>query len=305
MMIKIGTRGSKLAIAQSIWVKKRIESVYKDIKVILIKIKTKGDKILDSPLSKIGGKGLFVKEIENALLKRDVDIAVHSIKDVPVELPKGLEICVYPKRENPFDAFISNQFNSIEELPKNARIGTSSLRREVQLKRLYPDIEVIPIRGNVDTRLKKLRSKNLDGIILAVSGLIRLGLYNQITQIIPEHIMLPAIGQGALGIEIRKDDKEIKDIISFLNHKETEICIKTERAFLRELGGGCQIPIAAYAFIKNNILRIKGMISHIKGKEFFLDEIEGDPTKPEELGKKLAYRLLNKGADKIIGDLYG
>lgn len=303
MMIRIGTRGSKLAIAQSIWVKEKIESVY-GIKVSLIKIKTKGDKILDSPLSKIGGKGLFVKEIENALLEGNVDIAVHSIKDVPVDLPEGLELSVYPKRENPFDAFISNSFNRIEDLPKDARIGTSSLRREVQLRRLHPDIEIVPIRGNVDTRLKKLRTENLDGIILAVSGLVRLGLYNQITQIIPEHIMLPAIGQGALGIEVRIDDKRIKEIISFLNHKETEICIKAERSFLKELGGGCQIPIAGYASIKNNNLIIKGMISDLNGKRFLFDIVEGDPSNPEEVGKRLANSLLKKGANKILGKIY-
>lgn len=305
MLIRIGTRGSKLAVVQSMWIRKHIESTCKNIKVELVKIKTKGDHILDSPLSQIAGKGLFVKEIENALLEGEVDIAVHSMKDVPFELPEGLEICIYPKRENPLDAFISYCFKRIEDLPKGARIGTSSLRRKVQLKRFNNDLQVIPIRGNVDTRLKKLSAEHLDGIVLAVSGLIRLGLSNKITQTIPEKIMLPAAGQGALGIEIRKDNTRIKKMLSFLNHKETEICVKAERAFLKELGGGCQIPIAAYATVKDNILEIKGMVSDLMANKFLFEIIQGRIDDPEESGKRLAYGLLKKGADKILREVYG
>ncbi len=304
MILRIGTRGSKLAIAQSKWVKDQIEARYKDIRVELVKIKTKGDKILDSPLSKIGGKGLFVKEIENALLRNEVDIAVHSIKDVPSELPDGLEIAVYPKRENPLDAFISNSYRRIEDIPDNARIGTSSLRRSVQIKRLKKHIEIVPIRGNVDTRLRKLETENLSGIILATSGLIRLGMAKRITQILPENIIIPAIGQGALGIEVRSEDRAIKDIISFLNHKETEICIKAERGFLKELGGGCQIPIAAYAKINGNRLFIRGMVSDLKAERFLIESLEGDLNIPEEIGKRLAEELLKKGANKILEELY-
>jgi len=304
MIIRIGTRGSKLAIAQSIWVKDQIEARYKDIRVELVKIKTKGDKILDSPLSKIGGKGLFVKEIESALLRNEVDIAVHSIKDVPSELPDGLEITVYPKRENPLDAFISNSYRKIEDIPDGAMIGTSSLRRGVQIKRLKKSVKIIPIRGNVDTRLRKLEKEGLSAIILASAGLIRLGMAERITQLLPEDIMIPAIGQGALGIEIRSEDKSIKDIVSFLNHKETEICIKAERSFLKELGGGCQIPIAAYAKIKGNKLFIRGMVSDLEAERFLIDSLEGDFDIPEDIGKRLADRLLKKGADKILEELY-
>ncbi len=305
MMIRIGTRGSKLAIVQSMWVKRQIESMWDNISVELVRIKTKGDKILDSPLSKLGGKGLFVKEIENALLQEEVDIAVHSMKDLPFELPEGLEISVYPKRENPQDAFISHSFKRIEELPEKARIGTSSLRRMVQLKRLNSNIQVVSIRGNVDTRLKKMDTQRLDGIILAVSGLIRLGLYDKITQIIPDNIMLPAIGQGALGIEIRKDDMKVKRILDFLNHKETELCVRAERSFLRELGGGCQIPVAANAKLKGNILEIKGMISDLSSDRFLFKIMRGDITDPEGVGRRLADDLLKKGADNILREIYG
>ena len=298
-LIKIGTRGSKLAIAQSMWIKSQLESRYKDIEVELVKIKTKGDKILDSPLSHIGGKGLFVKEIENALLENKVDLAVHSIKDVPVELPEGLEIYVYPKRENPLDAFISYSFKQIEELPSGAKVGTSSLRRQVQIKRLRKDIVIVPIRGNVDTRLRKLE-EGLDAIILAVAGLIRLGLSEKITQILSEKVMIPAIGQGALGIEVRTEDYEIKKMLCFLNDKATEICIKAERGFLKELGGSCQVPIGANAKIINNKIQIIGMVSDLNGQRFMIDTILGNVNEPEETGKMLAYRLLKKGAKKIL-----
>ncbi len=304
MRLRIGTRGSKLAVAQSMWVKRQIELRHKDIDVELVKIKTKGDKILDSPLNKIGGKGLFVKEIESALLMKKIDMAVHSLKDVPFELPDGLEIGIYPKRENPLDAFISVYFNNIKQLPEGAKIGTSSLRRQVQLRFLYPHIRVVPVRGNVDTRLKKLYKGDFDGIILAAAGLVRLGLKSNITQIISEDIMIPAVGQGSLGIEIRRDDELLKKLLFFMNHRETEICVKAERSFLKELGGGCQIPIAGYAKIEDNKLIIKGMVSDIIGEKYLLDMLTGDINNPQDLGRKLAHRLFDKGAKDILRGIY-
>ncbi len=305
MLIRLGTRGSKLALAQSIWVKEKIESLCEDIRVEIVKIKTKGDKILDSPLSRIGGKGLFVKEIEVELIRGNIDIAVHSMKDVPVELPEEVEIASYPKRENPFDAFVSNRFKKIDDLPDGSKIGTSSLRRKVQIKRINPSFEVVPIRGNVDTRLRKLEELNLDAIIIACAGLIRLNLSEKIRQQIPEDVMIPAIGQGALAIEIRRDDERIRRIVSFLNHKKTEIEVKAERAFLKELGGGCQIPIAGHARIKDNVILIRGMISDMEGKRYIEEKIEGDLGKAEDLGKRLAEMLIKKGARKILEEIYG
>ncbi|MBW1798864.1 MAG: hydroxymethylbilane synthase [Deltaproteobacteria bacterium] len=220
MLLRIGTRGSKLAITQSEWIKGRIVERHPDVEVDLVRIKTKGDKILDSPLSKIGGKGIFVKEIEAALLKKEVDLAVHSIKDVPAELPEGLCLPIFPEREDPRDAFISKDHKTIEVLPRGSSVGTGSLRRSAQLLHMRPDINVVSLRGNVDTRLKRLESGDLQGIILAVAGLKRLGLSDRISQILSNDDFLPAIGQGALGLELRQDDDAVHDLLSFLNHPE-------------------------------------------------------------------------------------
>jgi hydroxymethylbilane synthase len=254
--ITIGTRGSKLALWQADFVRSELKRLYPGLEIELNKIKTTGDKILDVPLANVGGKGLFVKEIEEALLGRDADIAVHSMKDVPTEFPAGLYLAVICRREDPRDAFISRMRNgrfeiqSYKELPQGATIGTSSLRRSCQLLSIRPDLKIEQLRGNLDTRLRKLDEGQFDAIILAAAGMIRLGLEKRIAEILPFEISLPAIGQGAVGIECRVDDAWINDLIAPLNHPETAVCVKAERAFLRKLEGGCQVPIAAHATIK-------------------------------------------------------
>jgi len=304
MIIKIGTRASRLALAQSIWVKGMIETRYPDVKVELVKIRTTGDKILDAPLSKIGGKGLFVKEIEEALLEKSIDIAVHSMKDVPAELPKGLFLSTFPERENPQDAFVSLKSNTLEELPKGVKVGTSSLRRSAQLLHFRPDLEIVPLRGNVDTRLKKLESDDLNAIILAAAGLKRLGLSDRITRLISPKTVLPAVGQGALGLETRSDDKKVVDLLSFMNHKTSEITVRAERAVLKELGGGCQVPIAAFAEMNDNYLNVKAMVAAIDGTTVIRDIETGEKDDPEGTGIRLARKLLDAGAEKLLADVY-
>jgi len=305
MIVRIGTRGSKLAIAQSKWVKGVLEAKDPSIKVELVAIKTTGDKVLDSPLSLIGGKGLFVKEIEQALMEDEVDIAVHSMKDVPADLPEGLVLSSFPKREDYRDAFISSQVRKLEDIPSGARIGTSSLRRSTQLLNFRSDLDIVPLRGNVDTRLGKLDSGDLHAIILAAAGLRRLGLSDRITQFIPASLILPAVGQRALGLEVRRDDKETINMLSFMNHKPTEVAVKAERAFLKELGGGCQVPIAAIADIKGEDLFLRGMVGTLDGSKIVADATEGTIKNPEEIGLRLARQLLESGAEKILSDIYG
>lgn len=302
--IKIGTRGSKLALAQSSMIGDFIKKEHPDIDVELVIIKTKGDKIIDSPLSKIGGKGLFVKEIEEALLETRVDIAVHSIKDVPAELPDGLGIPFFPEREDPSDAFLSVKYEKLEDLPEGSRVGTGSLRRSSQLLNKRPDIEIIPIRGNVDTRIKKLESGELDAILLAASGLRRLGLSSKIKQLLPPLDFIPAVGQGALGLEVRSDDVECNKLIEFLNHPETALAVRAERAFLNRLEGGCQVPIGAHAFIEGNTIVIHGMVSELDGSRIIKDSLIGTCEQPEQAGETLAARLLDMGADKILAEVY-
>ena len=305
MILKIGTRGSKLALAQSRWVKEEVETRYSHVQVELVRIRTKGDKIIDSPLSKLGGKGLFVKEIEDALLRRQVHVAVHSMKDVPSELPGELTLSVFPCREDPSDALISEEDRTLEELPRGARVGTSSLRRAAQLLHIRPDLEVVALRGNVDTRLKKLDSGNLHAIILATAGLKRLGFAHRISQILPIERILPAIGQGALGLELRKDDEETLDLLEFLNHEPTQKTVTCERAFLKELEGGCQVPIAGFARIDGKSLHLRGLVAELDGSTLIRDEITGEKEKAEEIGIALAKRLLDSGADKILERVYG
>lgn len=305
MRLKIGTRGSSLAVTQSEWIGERITSCYPDISVELVRIKTKGDKIIDSPLSKIGGKGLFVKEIEDALLKKNIDIAVHSIKDVPAELPDGLCLPVFPEREDPRDAFISKEYISLSDLPEGSSIGTGSLRRSSQIMNIRPDFKIVPLRGNVDTRLKRLESGDVKAVILAVSGLNRLGLSEIITQRLPPDKFLPAIGQGALGLELRKDDERTFEILSSLNHTPTELAVRAERAFLKKLEGGCQVPIAGYGVIEDNVISLKGMVAELDGSVIIKDEVRGHRDQPEELGFELAESLLSSGADKILAEVYG
>lgn len=305
MILRIGTRASKLALRQSKWVKDGIEATHPHVNVDLIRIKTRGDKILDSPLSKIGGKGLFVKEIEDALLEKRVDLAVHSMKDVPAELPDRLMLSTFPKREDPADVLISIGDQTLDQFPHQARVGTSSLRRGAQLLHVRPDIELVPLRGNVDTRLRKLETENLHAIILAAAGLKRLGLSNRITQTLPFDQVLPAVGQGALGIEIRKDDEQTLNLLHFLDHKATRIAVSTERAFLKELEGGCQVPIAGLAQLDEDKLSFQGMVAEIDGSRILREEIIGTKDQAEEIGIALATRLLDSGAGSILEKIYG
>jgi hydroxymethylbilane synthase len=313
--IIIATRGSKLALWQAEWIKSQIHHIHPDMKVELNKIKTTGDKILDVPLAQVGGKGLFVKEIEEAMLRGEADLAVHSMKDVPTDLPEGLHLSVICKREDPRDAFIagaggrgsgvSRKIKSIEDLPEGARIGTSSLRRMCQLLNKRPDIHITQLRGNVDTRLRKLDEGEFDAIILATAGVKRLGYESRITEKIPTEISLPAIGQGAVGIECRADDKFINDLLATLNHQETWICVSAERAFLKKLEGGCQVPIAANARLEDGKLIIQGLVGSLDGKTLIKDSMEGKPEDAESLGTALAEKLLSQGAGEILAEVYG
>jgi len=302
--LRIGTRGSQLALFQANWVKDQLIHAHPHLKVSLIKIKTTGDKIQDAPLAKIGGKGLFVKEIEDALLQKRVDLAVHSIKDVPTQFPEGLHLSVITKREDPRDIFISKGGTKLKELPRGAKIGTSSLRRQAQLLHYRSDFELVPLRGNLDTRLKKLKTMNLDGIVLALAGVKRLGLEETVTEIIATDISLPAIGQGALGIETRQDDREIEEQIRFLNDRDSWIAVSAERSFLKKLEGGCQVPIAAFARTAGATLQIDGLVGTIDGKRILRERVEGPVEEAESLGAKLADILLSKGAKAILDEVY-
>jgi len=305
MILRIGTRGSKLALVQSEWVKKEVQSRHPEVRVELVKIKTKGDKILDAPLSRVGGKGLFVKEIEEALLKKDADLAVHSMKDVPAELQKGLKLSVYPKREDPRDAFVSGHFSKVEDLPQGASVGTSSLRRSAQLLHIRPDLQIVPLRGNVDTRLRKLDNGDLHAIVLAAAGLNRLGLSDRITALLSPKVVLPAIGQGILGLEVREDDQNMQDLLSFLNDPETELAARAERAFLRELEGGCQVPLAGCARVEKDRIVLDGMVAELDGSVILRQQRSGAKDKPEGLGVALAKQLMSAGADRILEKIYG
>ncbi|MBP1695868.1 MAG: hemC [Deltaproteobacteria bacterium] len=302
--LKIGTRGSQLALFQANWVKDQVGKAHPDLNITLIKIKTTGDKIQDVPLAKIGGKGLFVKEIEESLLQKKIDLAVHSIKDVPTEFPQGLHLSAITKREDPRDVFISRDGRTLKTLPPGAKIGTSSLRRQAQLLHFRNDFELIPLRGNLDTRLKKLRTMNLDGIVLALAGVRRLGLEERVTEIIPADISLPAIGQGALGIETRMDDKEVEGQIRFLNDRDSSISVTAERAFLKKLEGGCQVPLAAYARTSGRTLHVDGLVGSIDGKRLIRHHVEGPVENAESLGIELAEVLLGKGAKEILDEVY-
>lgn len=303
--IRIGTRGSALALWQAEWVKSELEKRYPGIVITLTKIKTTGDKILDVPLAKVGGKGLFVKEIEEAMLRGEIDIAVHSMKDVPTFFPKGLHLSAITKREDPRDALISRSGAGFKDLPKGARIGTSSLRRQAQLMNIRPDLVIQQLRGNVDTRLRKLGEGQFDAIILAAAGVKRLGLEEKVTEYLDPEISIPAIGQGALGIECREDDKELNDIVSFFNHAESRICVTAERALLKRLEGGCQVPIACYGRMTNGTLRLIGLVGSVDGSRIIKDSIDGRPEDAEHLGVTLAENLLRQGVDAILREVYG
>jgi len=304
-MLRIGTRGSRLALQQSEWVKAQLEARYPDMAVELVKIKTTGDKILDSPLSKIGGKGLFVKEIEDALLEKRVDLAVHSMKDVPAELPGKLYLSTYPEREDPSDALVSVDGLPLDRLPLHARVGTSSLRRGAQLLHVRPDLQLEPLRGNVDTRLRKVESGELHAVILACAGLKRLGLADRISQVIPRDQVLPAVGQGALGLEIRRDDAGLAHLLDFLDHGPTRMTVSAERAFLKELEGGCQVPIAGFARLDGDRLSFKGMVAELDGSRLFREETDGPKDQAEAIGIACARNLLASGAGKVLEKVYG
>jgi hydroxymethylbilane synthase len=303
--IVLGTRGSKLAVQQSEWVQARLRVLAPEVTVTLRRIQTSGDKILDVPLANIGGKGLFVKEIEEALLAGEIDLAVHSMKDVPTQLPKGLAILCVPQREDPRDALISRTGCTFKDLPHGAKVGTSSLRRQAQFLHARPDLKIEMLRGNLDTRLRKLREGLYDAIVLAVAGLRRLGWTHEITEYLDPHISLPAIGQGALGIEGRQDDVLVRSLLSRLDHPVTRVAVLAERALLDRLEGGCQVPIAAHATVSGTGLRLEGLVASVDGKEMIRDVVEGTTEHASDVGRQLAERLLARGGDKILKAIYG
>jgi hydroxymethylbilane synthase len=294
-----------LAVWQAEWVLARLRDIAPSVTVTVKRIKTSGDKITDVPLAKIGGKGLFVKEIEEALLHGDIDVAVHSMKDVPTVLPEPLGILCVPAREDPRDALISRGRRPLTALPPGARIGTSSLRRQSQLLHYRSDLEILTLRGNLDTRLRKLNAGDFDGIVLAAAGLKRLGWVQEVTEYLPFEISLPAIGQGALAIEGRRDDGFVRDLLVRLNDPGTHTAVLAERALLDRLQGGCQVPIAGHARIEGNRLRVDGLVASVDGKTMISDAIEGAPSDARDLGLSLADRLLARGADGILREIYG
>lgn len=302
--LKIATRQSPLALWQANYVKDRLTMLYPQLNVELVPMTTKGDVILDTPLAKIGGKGLFVKELETALLKGDADIAVHSMKDVPMQFPEGLGLSVICKREDPRDAFVSNKYRTLDDLPQGAIIGTSSLRRQCQLKQWRPDLEIRSLRGNVGTRLNKLDQGEYDAIILASAGLIRLGLSERIASFIEVDKSLPAAGQGAVGIECRLDDSEVQQLLAPLADSDTTVCVLAERAMNNHLQGGCQVPIGGYAVLKNNEIYLRALVGSIDGSVILRAEGKSTIEEAEKLGITLADQLLQQGGDKILQAIY-
>jgi hydroxymethylbilane synthase len=302
IVLKIATRKSPLALWQAEFVKSNLESLYSDLKIELVKMTTQGDQILNSPLSKIGGKSLFIKELELGMMEGRADIAVHSMKDVPYELPQGFEIGAILERENPFDALVSNTVSSLDDLPVGARVGSCSLRRIVQLKALRPDLLVLDLRGNVNTRLKKLDDGEYDAIILACSGLIRLGLEERIKQHLSPIQSLPAVGQGALGIEIRANDHEISSLIEPLIHKKTLSEVSAERALNATLQGGCSVAIGAYATSDGSEITLRGIVGNVDSGEIIRVEEHGEISKPIDLGVRAANKLLSLGARELLNE---
>jgi hydroxymethylbilane synthase len=302
-VIRLGSRGSKLALWQAEFIQFEIER-RTGRKVAITRIRTTGDMILDVPLARVGGKGLFVKEIEEALLSGDIDLAVHSMKDVPTDLPDRLAVVAITRREDPRDAFLSVKYRKFEELPQGAKLGTSSLRRQTQLLGLRPDLSVETLRGNLDTRIRKMEEGRYDAIILAAAGLRRLGWEAKITEYIPEEMSLPAIGQGALGIEIRADDLDTREAVSFLNDRDTAFAVRAERGFLKRLEGGCQVPIASYGRTEGDGIFLKGMVGRPDGSEIIRGSARGSISDPEALGVSLAEQLLARGAKEILDEVY-
>jgi hydroxymethylbilane synthase len=304
--LRIATRSSALALWQAEFIKAELERLNDGVTVELIKIKTQGDKILDVPLSKIGGKGLFVKELEEAMMDGRADLAVHSMKDVPMHFPEGLGLVAICEREDPTDAFVSNDFDTVDALPHGAVVGTASLRREAQLRAYRPDLEIRTLRGNVNTRLAKLDAGDYRAIVLASSGLKRLGFHDRIRYSLPDSISLPAVGQGALGIECRLDDNELITMLAQLDHVDSSDRVKAERALNRRLEGGCQVPIAAYALLEDNdMLWLRGLVGAVDGTKVFRVEGRSHRKDGEKLGRELAEDLLALGADKVLAEIYG
>jgi len=301
--IVIGSRGSQLALWQANWVKSELERLHDNVDIDIRIIATSGDIIQDVPLAKIGGKGLFVKEIEEALLANEIDLAVHSMKDVPMELPTELGISVITKRENPLDALISKNGEKLADLPQGATIGTSSLRRSSQLLKYRGDFKIYPLRGNVDTRLRKVEEGKYDAILLASAGLNRLGWANRITEEISHDILLPAMGQGALGIETRLDDTKIYDLISTLNHEQTHYAVSAERSLVGRLDGGCQVPIGAYARVEKGLITLKGLVASLDGEIIYKLENVGPVDDAINIGQELGAQLLKMGANEILEKL--
>lgn len=302
--LKIATRQSPLALWQANYVKDRLQQLYPDLTIELVPMVTKGDVILDSPLAKIGGKGLFVKELENALLTQEADIAVHSMKDVPMQFPEGLGLAVICQREDPRDAFVSHSYRTFAELPQGAVVGTSSLRRQCQLKALRPDLDIRSLRGNVGTRLSKLDNGDYDAIILASAGLIRLGLADRIASFIDVEQSLPAAGQGAVGIECRTDDVQVHTLLAPLADAETTYCVRAERAMNNHLQGGCQVPIGGYAVLQQGQLYLRALVGDIDGSRIIRAEGKSAVENAEVLGVQIAEQLLAQGADKILQAIY-
>lgn len=303
-VIRIATRRSPLALWQANYVRQKIIHYYPSCRVKLVPIETRGDIMLDSPLAKIGGKGLFVKELELALLENHADIAVHSMKDVPMQFPPQLGLVAICQRDIPYDAFVSNRYSHLEQLPLGAIVGTSSLRRQCQIKALRNDLKIHNLRGNVGSRLSKLDNNHYDAIILATAGLNRLNMSARVTQILPENICLPAVGQGAIGIECRLDDHVSINVLAHLNDPQTALCIQAERAMNNHLNGGCQVPIAGYAQINGKQLHLKGLVGMPDGSQIIYDEQQGAINQAEQIGINVADKLLSQGADRILRQLY-
>jgi len=302
--IRIATRKSALALWQAEYVKARLLDAHPQLQVELVPMVTKGDKILDTPLAKVGGKGLFIKELEVAMQKGEADIAVHSMKDVPVEFPAGFGLHAICEREDPRDAFVSNQYKNLDELPQGSTVGTSSLRRQCQIRNLRPDLKILDLRGNVNTRLAKLDAGDYDAIILAAAGLIRLEMPERICCFIEPEVCLPAVGQGAVGIECRNDDAELIQLLTALNHDATATRVTAERAMNQRLEGGCQVPIGSFALLQEQQVYLRGLVGSTDGKQLLTAEITGPVAQAEQLGIQVAESLLAQGADKLLAALH-